>query len=133
MYLIGGNQNAKVYDGKGFFLKIYRHKLNMLSCVIPELDEGNICPTCPKTDGVTLSLLMLYLLEILQVVAVFSFSGKIPFCSVFQNCGYALDPSDDTAHIEEKFVGDVEKAKDSKGLTVFEATKQPAGNKRTME
>ncbi|XP_046864151.1 uncharacterized protein LOC124458102 isoform X3 [Xenia sp. Carnegie-2017] len=52
MYLIGGNQNAKVYDGKGFFLKIYRHKLNMLSCVIPELDEGNICPACPKTDGV---------------------------------------------------------------------------------
>ncbi|XP_046841697.1 uncharacterized protein LOC124435787 [Xenia sp. Carnegie-2017] len=32
--------------------RIYRHKLNMLSCVIPELDEGNICPACPKTDGV---------------------------------------------------------------------------------
>ncbi|XP_046847302.1 uncharacterized protein LOC124440922 [Xenia sp. Carnegie-2017] len=28
--------------------RIYRHKLNMLSCVIPELEEGNICPTCSK-------------------------------------------------------------------------------------
>ncbi|XP_046855178.1 uncharacterized protein LOC124448226 [Xenia sp. Carnegie-2017] len=50
MYLIGENQNAKVYDGKEFFLKIYRHKLNMLSCVIPELDEGNICPACTKIE-----------------------------------------------------------------------------------
>ncbi|XP_046849364.1 uncharacterized protein LOC124442887 [Xenia sp. Carnegie-2017] len=32
-----------------------------------------------------------------------------------------------------KFVGDVEKAKDSKGLTVFEATKQWAGDKRKRE
>ncbi|XP_046853797.1 uncharacterized protein LOC124446943 isoform X2 [Xenia sp. Carnegie-2017] len=33
--------------------RIYRHKLNMLSCVIPELDEGNICPACPKQMNVT--------------------------------------------------------------------------------
>ncbi|CAB4019634.1 pre-mRNA-processing factor 17, partial [Paramuricea clavata] len=51
----------------------------------------------------------------------------------FSSYGYALDPSDDTAHIEEKFVGDLEKAKESKGLTVFEASKPRAGDKRKRE
>ncbi|XP_046863524.1 pre-mRNA-processing factor 17-like [Xenia sp. Carnegie-2017] len=54
-------------------------------------------------------------------ISKFQFDNQL---KTFSSYGYALDPSDDTAHIEEKFVGDVEKAKDSKGLTVFEATKQ---------
>ncbi|XP_046864429.1 pre-mRNA-processing factor 17-like [Xenia sp. Carnegie-2017] len=63
-------------------------------------------------------------------ISKFQFDNQL---KTFSSYGYALDPSDDTAHIEEKFVGEVEKAKDSKGLTVFKATKQQAGDKRKRE
>ncbi|XP_046849339.1 DNA polymerase zeta catalytic subunit-like isoform X2 [Xenia sp. Carnegie-2017] len=63
-------------------------------------------------------------------ISKFQFDNQL---KTFSSYGYALDPSDDTAHIEEKFVGDVEKAKDSKGLTVFEATKQLAGDWKKRE
>ena len=33
---------------KMYPFRLYRHKLNTLTCVIPELDEGNTCPACPK-------------------------------------------------------------------------------------
>ena len=28
--------------------RLYRHKLSALQYVSPEIDEGNICPACPK-------------------------------------------------------------------------------------
>lgn len=31
-----------------FIYRLYKHKLDNLTCVIPELDEGNVCPACPK-------------------------------------------------------------------------------------
>ncbi|XP_028415005.1 pre-mRNA-processing factor 17-like [Dendronephthya gigantea] len=63
-------------------------------------------------------------------ISKFQFDNQMKtFCSY----GYALDPSDDTANIEEKFVGDLDKAKETKGLTVFEASKPRTGDKRKRE
>ena len=33
---------------KIYLFRLYRHELNTLTCVIPELDEGNTSPACPK-------------------------------------------------------------------------------------
>ncbi|XP_064617286.1 pre-mRNA-processing factor 17-like isoform X2 [Liolophura sinensis] len=47
----------------------------------------------------------------------------------FTSYGYAMDPSVDSVG-NEKVVGDVTKAEDAKGLTVFEASKDRPGDKR---
>ena len=35
-----------------YILRLYRHRLNTLTCIIPELDEGDTCPACPKVIDV---------------------------------------------------------------------------------
>ena len=35
-----------------YILRLYRHRLNTLTCIIPELDEGDTCPAYPKVIDV---------------------------------------------------------------------------------
>ena len=52
-----------------FIYRLYKHKLDNLACVIPELDEGNVCPACPKVK--------LYVCDYFKITAHVKAGGKL--------------------------------------------------------